>query len=293
MKPTTPTRPAPPACIACGQRDWKPRYEILLECESCGYTRAAIDVDESALENLYGEGYFQGEVYADYLAERAVFRKNFTRRLEVMREAAGRLASVFEIGCAYGLWLEFASAHGIECAGIDLCPEAAAYARRSLGQNAVSGDFVNLDLERGSYEAFVMWDTIEHLAHPELFVGRMVELLPSGGWLFFTTGDIGSRLARRQGARWRMIQPPVHLHYFSRATVSRFLERHGLKVHVLQSEPVYRNLRGTLANLAILGRGTVKKLAGSAAAVLPEFVQEKTAFWVDLGDVMFVGARKP
>ena len=57
-----------------------------------------------------------------------------------------------------------------------------------------------------------LWDTIEHLAEPEAYLEKIAKSLPVGGWLFLTTGDIGSPMARARGSRWRMIHPPTHLY---------------------------------------------------------------------------------
>jgi hypothetical protein len=73
---------------------------------------------------------------------------------------AGRLESIFEVGCAYGFWLEQAAAHGMRCAGVDICPEAAQHAAAVLGQNATSEDFLLKDIQPGEYQAYCMWDTI-------------------------------------------------------------------------------------------------------------------------------------
>jgi SAM-dependent methyltransferase len=199
---------------------------------------------------------------------------------------------VFEVGCAYGFWLEFLSEKGIPCAGIDVCTEAVAYAARELGQHASAGDFLDLKIELGQYEAFCMWDTIEHLPHPELFVERIARLLPPGGWFFATTGDIGSRLAQRRGPRWRMIHPPTHLQYFSRDTLSRLLIGHGLQVRAVRSVPVYRNLRSVLANLQVLGGPTARRVAAVTDRIIPDRLQERVGVWLDLGDIMLVCAQK-
>lgn len=285
---------SPEACIVCGRSTWSPSLDVLLRCDGCGFLRADCRADDAAIAELYGERYFQGEEYADYLAERAVHRKNFERRYEAMLRCVDRLDSVYEIGCAYGLWLEFLSARGVRCAGVDICSQAAAFARETLHQNAAAGDFLEQAIEPGAYQAFVLWDTIEHLLHPERFVARIAALLPPGGWLFLTTGDIGSRNARRRGARWRMIHPPTHLQYFSRATLGRFLTRHGLEERAVESAPVYRNLRGTLAALQILGQSRLlQRLARLTATLVPTAAQERLGLWTDLGDIMFVAARKP
>ncbi len=75
-----------------------------------------------------------------------------------------------------------------------------------------------------------MWDTIEHLEKPEVYVEKACGLLNTGGYICITTGDAGSLNARMRGRKWRQIHPPTHLHYFSRKTLSLLLQKKGFEV---------------------------------------------------------------
>jgi hypothetical protein len=284
---------ARPGCIVCGATPRTPLYRVLEQCGECGFVRADLAIGEDEIKKLYQEDYFRGTEYGDYLADCRVHRKNFAYRFEELTRLAGSLESLFEIGCAYGFWLECAAGRGVRCAGVDLCAEAVAHAVKVFGQHASAEDFLCKDLQPGAYQAFCMWDTIEHLAHPELFVDRIHQLLPSGGWFFATTGDIGSKTARRRGSRWRMIHPPTHLQYFSTATMRLFLERRGFEVVAIHSTPMYRSMRGTLSGLLALGKGLPRRAAWLADKLLPGAIQDRVGFWLDLGDIMLVAARKP
>jgi 2-polyprenyl-3-methyl-5-hydroxy-6-metoxy-1,4-benzoquinol methylase len=292
-RPRTGARLDSTPCLACGAASWSPLHRVLAECTSCGFVRADMQVSAHELRRLYSEDYFRGEEYGNYLADAQAHRRNFERRFERMAAISGGFRGVFEVGCAYGFWLECASRHGLEAAGVDVCDEAVAYATGELGQQASAGDFLQTRIEPGKFDAFVMWDTIEHLAEPERFVSRIVELLPSGGWFFCTTGDIGARIAQRQGPRWRMIHPPTHLQYFSAETMRRFLKRQKLEVVALESTPIYRTLRGSIECTKVLTRGWTRTAARVLDVCIPRFVQERVGFWLDLGDIMFVAARKP
>jgi SAM-dependent methyltransferase len=208
-----------------------------------------------------------------------------------MRRIAGEIPSVFELGCAYGLFLEYAASQGARTAGIDVCGPAVEHAQR-LGQRAIAGDFLSCPIAAGEYCAFCLWDTIEHLPHPEAVVGRVVELLPSGGWLFLTTGDIGSPLARLRGHRWRMIHPPSHLQYFSRHTMRQFLAREGLTVVEIRSISVYRTVHSVLSGLRALGQGHSRSAALLLSRAVPAGVQRRFGMRVNLGDIMLVAARR-
>lgn len=280
------------ACIVCGHVRWRPLYRDLVRCESCSFVRAAELPAPEALARLYGPGYFEGDEYTDYLGDREVHRFNFRRRLDRIVALAGRPESLFEIGCAYGLWLQVAAEAGIRVAGIDISQDAARHAREALKLNATSGAFEHAPLESGAFQAFCMWDTLEHLAHPEAHVARIAKLLPWGGWFFATTGDIGSATALRQGERWRLIHPPTHLQYFSRDTVTRFFARHGLAVTHIESEPMCRSLYGTLGGLKLFGHGPLRAAARLASAIAPNAMTRRVRFTLDLGDIMLVCARK-
>ena len=278
-------------CIACGAERWAAHYRELVRCDACGFVRAADLPSAEALAALYGAAYFEGEEYADYLGDRDVHRFNFRRRLGRITSVAGRIASLYEIGCAYGMWLELAAQHGIRAAGIDISASAVQHAREVLKQEASAGAFEDACLAPAAFQSFCMWDTLEHLAHPDEMVAKIARLLPSGGWFFATTGDIGSATARRQGPQWRMIHPPTHLQYFSRESVARFLERHGLRTQHIESEPMCRSLYGTLAGLRRFGHGAVRVAAQLATAV-PATLTRRVRFTLDLGDIMLVCARK-
>jgi 2-polyprenyl-3-methyl-5-hydroxy-6-metoxy-1,4-benzoquinol methylase len=261
-------------------------------CEACDFVRAADLPPPEELASLYGAEYFQGDEYADYLGDREVHRLNFRRRLERITAVAGRPKSVYEIGCAYGLWLQTVTERGIRAAGIDIASAAVRHARETLKLDATAGSFEEAPIAPGEFQAFCMWDTLEHLGHPERLVARISRLLPDGGWFFATTGDIGSRTARRQGEHWRLIHPPTHLQYFSRDTVSRFLARHGLRAVHIESAPMCRSLHGTLGGLRRFGHGGLRAVARLAAASVPEGLARRVRFTLDLGDIMLVCAQK-
>ncbi|MFO1019191.1 MAG: class I SAM-dependent methyltransferase [Planctomycetales bacterium] len=280
-------------CIVCGATAWERHFDILLKCRHCDYVRADLDLDNPVINDLYDETYFSGGEYGDYLGDRDVHVRNFRRRYDMLIRHAGRPKSVFEIGCAYGLWLELLTRENIPACGMDICEEPVKYAAESLHQNAKFGDFLTADIPAGAHDVYCMWDTIEHLSHPEQFVQKVYDLLPPGGWFFATTGDIGAWMARFRGKKWRMIHPPTHLHYFSGATAEKMLRRIGFDNVSIESVSVYRNLRSVIGSLIALRKGPMKTLAGIANAVTPGWVQDNLGAWINLGDIMLMSSQKP
>lgn len=275
-----------PRCLVCeGRLDASP-LGGLRRCADCGFVTAATDLDATDFVALYGKDYFHGSEYLDYVEERDSLRLNFAGRMSTLEEIAAGLRgkSLLEIGCAYGFFLEIASEHGVEARGIDIAADGVRYAQETLGVRAELGDY--LAVRTGPVDLIVMWDTIEHLPRPDLFIGKAAADLRPGGLIAITTGDIGSLNARMRGQHWRMIHPPTHLHYFSVATLSRLLARHGLDIVHVTHPGVSRRLHSIL-HIVLAHRLRARRLFRVVTRMLPNL-----PLTLNLFDIMFVVARK-
>ncbi|MDQ1451546.1 MAG: hypothetical protein QOK38_1412 [Acidobacteriaceae bacterium] len=278
----------PRSCLACGGTYGPSPISGLLRCRTCGFTSADVRLGDEQLAALYGRDYFHGQEYHDYRAEEASLRANFARRIFALRQHVPNLeeASVFEIGCAYGFFLDEMKDVARQAAGIDISRDAVRHAVEQLGVDATCGDYLLTEIDRCP-DLIVMWDTIEHLARPDLFLAAAARDLRPGGHIAITTGDIGSPVARFRGRRWRMIHPPTHLHYFSADTLRLMLDRAGFEVVHLSHPGVTRNLQSALYIILALKVG---------APVLFDVVRRLRVFdfsvTVNLFDIMFVIARR-
>jgi 2-polyprenyl-3-methyl-5-hydroxy-6-metoxy-1,4-benzoquinol methylase len=218
-------------CILCGFNYKKSRLKGLLECERCHFITTDLDLSDEELSGLYKGTYFCGGEYADYLSDREIIQKNLKARLEVLLRFVEHTEKkrLLEIGCAYGFFLELAREVFGKVSGIDISCEAVKYSREVLRLDTMSGDYLN-DPMKMDYDVCCLWDTVEHLKEPHLFIQKISSEMKRDGLLAITTGDIESLNARFRGKRWRQIRPPIHLHYFSRRTLIQLLERNGFQV---------------------------------------------------------------
>jgi 2-polyprenyl-3-methyl-5-hydroxy-6-metoxy-1,4-benzoquinol methylase len=264
------------------------RLPGLLQCERCGFVSANLSLTDAEIAKLYGHDYFHGDEYLDYVAEEESLRLNFDARLRTLQRVIADLRDrdIFEIGCAYGFFLDEARRFANSVAGIDISEDAAAYGRQRFGLDIRQGDYLNLALGK-SYDVIAMWDTVEHLQRPDLFVAKIKGDLKPGGVLALTTGDIGSLNARLRGKNWRMIHPPTHLHYFSAATMRALLDRAGFDVVHLSHPGIVRNLRSIL--YYVLVWRTRKTGLYDALSRLPVF---DLRINVNMFDIMYVIARR-
>jgi 2-polyprenyl-3-methyl-5-hydroxy-6-metoxy-1,4-benzoquinol methylase len=275
-------------CLVCGGKYHPSRIPGLLTCGECKFTTANLTLSEEQLRELYTADYFAGNEYRDYVADRAVIEKQFRRRLKrLLRFVPDAPAkSLFEIGCAHGFFLDVARSAFRSLAGIDLSEDAVAYARQNLGVEARSSEFLTHQFVVLP-DLICLWDTIEHLARPDLYLRKIADSLPRGGVLALTTGDLDSWIARARGSKWRQIHPPTHLHYFSRKTLSRLLQRNGFEIEFIKSEGMYRRV-DTMAYIVLCLKHNRRHLYSR----LSKTCLLNWDLYLNLGDIMFVVAKK-
>lgn len=238
-------------------------------------------------EKIYNHEYFHGAEYFDYTAAEPALRKTFAIRVQQLLKFKSD-GSLFEIGSAYGYFLQMASEHW-QARGIDVAREAVRYARERLGLDVMQGDFLDLEDEFESYDILCLWDTIEHLEQPISYVEKAARWLKPGGILALTTGDIGSFVASLRGRRWRLIHPPTHLFYFSKSTITRVLEKANLQIVDFSHVGTYRGIKAMLHglfSLSIRQKTCLDRLLAIGGS-------RDIPIYLNLQDVMFVVAQKP
>jgi SAM-dependent methyltransferase len=279
---------APAACRACGDSAGsEPVLGCLRRCRTCEFVFYA-EADATVLASLYDDRYFNGLEYPDYLGQQDALRRSMRRHLQQMERHHTLGGALLEIGCAYGLFLDQARVHFSSVTGIDICRGPVLYARSVLGLDVREGDVLSEDFGHRLFDVLCMWDTIEHLAAPDEVLSRGAELLRPGAMLFLTTGDIGSWNARLRGAHWRQIHPPSHVNYFSRQTITTLLDRTGYDVVSIERARYYHTLYNILASIRLRGG----RMAGVLLRAVGEERARRLGLWIDLGDIMFVAARR-
>lgn len=280
-------------CISCGSDSWTPKYAILTQCNQCELIRAKDFPSEEELAALYDESYFEGAEYASYTRDIPIAKRNFENRYKQISKQGNRLDNGLEIGCAHGVWLSVLRGHNKSAMGIDISDAAVAYAVEHHEADAHVGRFLDYDFKDRRFDSICMWDTIEHLSQPDAFLRKCFDLLNPSGIMCLTTGDIGALSARVAGRRWRMIHPPTHLYYFSRKTISSTLQQCGFQVDNIVSESMFRSLAGSFGGLRVLGNGFTRGIGMIGESTLEKLGLGNVGFWLNLGDIMRVVARKP
>jgi 2-polyprenyl-3-methyl-5-hydroxy-6-metoxy-1,4-benzoquinol methylase len=279
-------------CLVCESVAFEKIYnDTLLKCSTCGFVTANMDIDVKELEKIYTENYFTGEEYVDYVRDKQILQTNFSKRLKRIDKIVGlkNCTNALEIGCAYGFFAELFTQKNPTATyiGYDIVPEAINYGKEQLHQPVYCEDYLSVEIPENSVTDVFMWDVIEHLPNPELFIEKIAKELKSGGRIYITTGDIERFVPRFKKEKWRMIHPPSHLHYFSKNTLKKLLEKNGFELVEVTYPPIYRSIRLIFFSLFML-----RKKPSKFIEKIYSWIPERANIALNTYDILFLVARK-
>lgn len=279
-------------CNVCKSLMTKYRLDGLLECKECSFVTADMNLSDRELRKIYTRDYFHGKEYLNYLSDKRIIQKNLKRRFYSILKLLNydvKDKSLFELGCAYGFFLELAQGTFLNVKGVDISEDAVEHAKINLKVNAEAMDFLAMEEEK-TYDVICMWDTIEHLRSPELYVKKISTITKPNGILALTTGDIGSFNARLRGKKWRQIHPPTHLHYFSEKSLKRLLESNGFSIEFVSHPGSYYSIDNIFYSILVLKYGWDKLCKLFTMSGITGIL--KTSIYLNLYDLVFIVGRK-
>ena len=205
------------------------RFFDLVKCRTCGHVYINPRLKEAVLRDIYEKDLFETykydarhatkvgvlhDAYHDRLPDRLA---TFERYLAVIRKhvSGGRL---MDIGTCYAYFLQTAKRLGFAVSGVELSRQCVEFSRKDLGIEAMQqGNFLDVDVTTGPFDAITLWHAIEHLYQPAETIRKISGLLKPGACFFLTCPVHQERFLIRS------VQPVEHLHYFRRDTLVRLV----------------------------------------------------------------------
>ena len=221
-------------CLCCGSAylDPRPSPQAISLAYSRYYTHRSYDVASGVLHRLWRA------LRDDYLlavfgirSERTLWPGRWLLRLfpigrcgidAALARNLERLphpqASLLDVGCGNGNYLELARRAGWQVRGVDFDPMAVAAARtREL--DVLEGTVKVLAAESECYDRITLSHILEHVYDPWGVLTDCYRLLKPGGVLWLETPNVNSNGRAAFGSYWRGLEPPRHLHVFSRKSL--------------------------------------------------------------------------
>jgi len=245
-------------------------------CGNCRFVRADDKFFGLNPARVYNKNYYVKGQYSDYENEKGPLLENFEDRLDlIIKYQKG--GALLDVGCAYGYFL-LAARKYFKPTGIDIDRDTVRKAGEISGVPTFAGDFLTKKIPGKKFDVITFFDSIEHLKSPKAALLKAKSLLRKGGIVAIETGDIGSILSQIQKDKWRMIEPGIHLSYFSKKTLTGLLESIGFTILNTSHVPFKRSVGQILHRLSS-GRLTLPFLSNLSLKL-------------NTYDIMFTIARK-
>lgn len=235
-------------CNLCGADDYEivyaPRYELtdpdrvadtfrssgdqvlmdqLVKCRVCGLQYLEPRLPEDVILDAYGGGTDER-----FVSQARAREHTFSRYLPDIREAAGGVGRVLDVGTAGGSFLAVSQRAGWDVVGCEPNRWLAAWGRQHYGIPIHPGTLADLKLPDESFDVVTLWDVLEHVTDPMALLVECRRVLRPDGVLVVNVPDIGSLPARLMRRRWVFLLS-VHLSYFTRETLAAMLTRAGFQ----------------------------------------------------------------
>lgn len=160
-------------------------------------------------------------------------RHRMAQRMETMHREmpsvegmAKRSASLLEIGCRWGHFLQLCRPHYRSVEGLEWSKERAAFARERFDLEVAATDIFR-DPWEGRYNVIAAWDLMEREPHPLEFLRWVHDHLEPNGQLVLSTPNHDSLSRRILRKRWFHFDPARSLCYFTPSTLTALLRQAG------------------------------------------------------------------
>lgn len=214
------------ACPACSASVGRSAADRIAHCSSCGHRWMPMTLEQQSR----AEKAIYTRDYAGYRQDTELAR-NFDELIsEVVKPRTTEGATILDVGCGGGAFLDAAKRAGFIVHGLDISEDAAQLCRER-GHKAHSGDFL-VGTDRHDMDIVTMWDVLEHLRSPAQFLaaaegrlrpgGLFIAKVPTYGALSVTLSSLVPRLRRV------LLGAPDHVQYYSQRSLRALFARSNL-----------------------------------------------------------------
>lgn len=226
------------ACPICDAHDHAPFAQkdalSVVTCRGCGFVFLTPLPQPGDSTALYDDAY-AGTTEGYFAKVDKKMRRSRGRARRLRKLATGTAPRLLDVGASGGFMVQAAREVGFAPQGIELDPKSVAYARAQYPGNDFFHGTVEAylaahpDAAQG-FDIIYCAEVIEHVPDVNAFVAAIAQAMTPTGRLYLTTPDIGHWRRPKNIAQWDAFDPPAHCLYFDRASLTRLLAKHGLRI---------------------------------------------------------------
>jgi 2-polyprenyl-3-methyl-5-hydroxy-6-metoxy-1,4-benzoquinol methylase len=136
---------------------------------------------------------------------------------------------LLDVGCGHGDLLARMRDRGLSVEGVDVDSAAIEQAHKKHGLTVHLGRLESLRFPGDSFDIITMNHVIEHVHEPIPLLRECLRVLKPGARLVVATPNLDGLGHRRFGRHWRGLEPPRHLHLFTRKTLGECAAKAGFR----------------------------------------------------------------
>ena len=210
------------------------RQFLMVECKECQmirlYPRPTPDELRRFYPTLRGPAAYPSESgFWSTLFRRILFRGHVRFVRQALDQLPGELP-VLDVGCGGGEFLRELNLPEHRMVGLDYSVDAA---ERAWGHNAIvaiCGALPSAPFPAGTFAAITMFQVLEHLYDPSVYLDAAAHLLCPDGRLFIQVPNAASWQFLLLGERWSGLDIPRHLLLFREDDLGHLLSYCGFEV---------------------------------------------------------------
>jgi SAM-dependent methyltransferase len=257
-------------CILCNTNKWMILYTLgdfrIVKCFECGLCKTDPFSTSDEVDRIHANIYTIENRLAIYSSRKNEFVGRYRRQLREISAVKNNCGNkLLDVGCSAGFFLKIAKDEGYEVFGIEVSEETGNYAQQKYGLDVFIGTLTDAGFPDKRFDVITLWDVIEHVHDPNLFLLEVKRILKDDGILAIQSPNMDSQMASFSKDKWCWWTVPDHLFHFNPYTLSRLMEMSGFHIEMIYTWEPSRDLMMSLLSKYIYGEkfkfGTYNKLA--------------------------------
>ncbi len=214
-------------------------YDQLVKCNACNFVyispRICNDIVNQSYEEAIDDTFFSQNIYRI-----ETFSKYLNKICKILKiNPKEKKYKVLDIGCAGGAFVKAASDFEFEAQGVEPSRWLAKKGSETYNVKISNGYLREQNYQEELFDIIFLWDVIEHMTDIDNSMEIISKILKKDGYLVVNIPDYDS-IARKIFKRNWPFFLNVHLFYFTRKTLSQYLNQFGLEA--FYSTPFFQNL---------------------------------------------------
>lgn len=211
-------------CLLCASPALSPlpRYKkyFLVRCSSCSFVFSSrIPTGDELAAN------YASYPRLEYISPVTISRYH---RLLQQFEPFRQSGNILDVGCGNGHFLAEAAKKGWQVFGTEYDHRAVAICQ-SKGITMYKGSLDSNAFPLAFFDVVSSFEVIEHINNPLEEISHVSRLLRQGGLFYITTPNFNSLSRFLLKDKWRIIEYPEHLSYYSPSTLNFLLSNNGFR----------------------------------------------------------------